>query len=274
MTTTSLPAFPPAFKFRQGSVPLLVSMPHVGTHVPNHIAANMTPAALQLADTDWHLEMLYDFLEELGASVLIATHSRYVIDLNRPPDNANLYPGQDTTGLCPVDTFDRHPLYKRGAEPDEAEIAQRRELFWHPYHAKLAEELQRVRHQHGVALLWDAHSIASEVPRFFAGRLPDFNIGTASGVSCAEELSRRLGAVAQSAPAYSKALNGRFKGGHITRHYGNPADNIHAVQLELSQITYMDETYPFSFDEERARQVRPTLHGFLQTMLDWAAAHR
>lgn len=268
--TASLPAFPPAFKFRQGSAPLLVSMPHAGTHISEHISAGMTDAALKLPDTDWHLETLYDFLEELGASVLIATHSRYVIDLNRPPDNANLYPGQDTTGLCPVDTFDRHPIYHHGKEPGEADIAQRRELFWQPYHAKLAEELQRLRRHHGVAMLWDAHSIASEVPRFFSGRLPDFNIGTASGASCTEELSRQLCAVAESAPAYTKALNGRFKGGHITRHYGNPANNIHAVQLELSQITYMDEIYPFRFDEERAQQVRPTLRGFLQAMLDWA----
>jgi N-formylglutamate deformylase len=260
----------PVFKFRQGSTPLLVSMPHVGTYVPEHFAGNMTSAALKVPDTDWHLEALYDFLDEIGASVLVATHSRYVIDLNRPPDNANLYPGQDTTALCPIDTFDRQPVYQPGREPGETEIAQRREQYWQPYHEKLAEELQRLRDLHGVAMLWDAHSIASEVPRFFSGRLTDFNLGTASGTSCADDLSRQLWAVAEAAPAYTRALNGRFKGGYITRHYGNPADNIHAVQLELSEITYMEEAYPFRFDEARARQVRPALRGFLQTMQSWA----
>ncbi|MBV8665262.1 MAG: N-formylglutamate deformylase [Burkholderiaceae bacterium] len=262
---TSVPT--PAFIFRQGRTPLLVSMPHVGTHIPEQISRGMTPAAHRLADTDWHLDQLYDFLDELGASVLVATHSRYVIDLNRPPDNANLYPGQDTTGLCPVDTFDRQPLYQAGKQPSEAEIAERRTRYWQPYHTKLSEQLQRLRTQHGVALLWDAHSIASEVPRFFEGRLPDFNIGTASGSSCAADLSNKLGAIAETAAGYSMALNGRFKGGHITRHYGNPAGNTHAVQLELSQITYMEESHPYRFDERKAQAVRPTLRQFLETML-------
>jgi N-formylglutamate deformylase len=259
----------PVFTFRQGRLPLLVSMPHVGTHIPERLAADMNEAAFKLADTDWHLERLYDFLDELGASILAATHSRYVIDLNRPPDNANLYPGQDTTGLCPIDTFERQPLYQPGREPGAAEIDERRQQYWLPYHTQLSAEVQRLRAQHGVALLWDAHSIASEVPRFFDGRLPDFNIGTASGASCAPELALRLGAVAESAAGYSMALNGRFKGGHITRHYGNPANNVHAVQLELSQITYMEESHPYRFDEEKAQQVRPVLRNFLQTMLDW-----
>ena len=184
MTTPSITSDIPSFKFRPGRTPLLVSMPHVGTHIPSHIAATMTDAAMRLVDTDWHLELLYDFLDEIGASVVVATHSRYVIDLNRPPDNANLYPGQDTTGLCPVDTFAREPLYQDGAVPDEAEIADRITQYWQPYHAALQAELQRLRGQHGVALLWDAHSIASVVPRFFQGKLTDFNLGTASGASC------------------------------------------------------------------------------------------
>lgn len=264
----------PVFKFRQGSAPLLVSMPHVGTHIPSAIAADMTDAAHKLADTDWHLEKLYDFLDNLGASVLIATHSRYVVDLNRPPDNVNLYPGQDTTGLCPLDTFDRQPLYQAGKEPGETEILGRVEQFWQPYHTALATELQRLREQYGVALLWDAHSIASVVPRFFEGRLPDFNLGTAAGNSCADELSRRLAAIANSASVYSTALNGRFKGGYITRHYGKPDNNIHAVQLELSQITYMEESYPFKFDDKAAQKVRPTVSRLIETMLEWAEPHR
>jgi len=263
----------PVFKFRQGSAPLLVSMPHVGTHIPSHISTDMTDAAHKLPDTDWHLEKLYDFLDELGASVLIATHSRYVVDLNRPPDNANLYPGQDTTGLCPIDTFDRQALYQAGKEPSDKEILERIQRYWHPYHTALGHELQRLREKHGVALLWDAHSIASVVPRFFEGRLPDFNLGTAAGNSCADELSHRLSAIANSASVYSTALNGRFKGGYITRQYGKPDNNIHAVQLELSQITYMEESYPFKFNDKAAQKVRPTISRLIETMLEWAETH-
>lgn len=263
----------PKFKFRQGTAPLLVSMPHVGTHIPPDIAASMTDAALKLPDTDWHLELLYDFLDALGASVLIATHSRYVIDVNRPTDNTNLYPGQDTTGLCPVDTFLKEPIYQPGKLPDEAHIQQRCREYWQPYHATLNEELQRIRCVHGIAMLWEAHSICSVVPRFFDGRLPDFNIGTASGTSCMPDLAGRLHAIAQSASGYSAALNGRFKGGYITRHYGNPTDNIHAVQLELTRATYMDEQFPYGFDEKLAARVRPALRDFLEAMLDWAKAH-
>lgn len=261
------------FTFHRGSTPLLVSMPHAGVHIPPELAANMTEEALRLPDTDWHLEQLYNFLDELGASVLIATHSRYVIDVNRPMDNANLYPGQDTTGLCPIDTFSKAPLYQPGKMLGDAEIGDRVEHYWKPYHAMLSEELQRIRRAYGIAMLWDAHSICSMVPRFFEGRLPDFNIGTASGASCAAGLGEQLLAVAKSAPGYSAALNGRFKGGYITRHYGQPADNIHAGQLELSQATYMQEQYPFAFDEKRAAHVRPTLRRFLEIMLEWARTH-
>lgn len=258
------------YTFRKGTTPLLVSMPHAGVHIPPQIAAGMTAAALRLPDTDWHLEQLYDFLDELGASVLIATHSRYVIDLNRPLDNANLYPGQDTTGLCPVDTFSREPVYQPGRMPDEAEMQRRGAQYWQPYHTALAQELQRMRSEHGIAMLWDAHSIASVVPRFFEGRLPDFNLGTAAGASCAPDLTERLRHIAQSARDYSTAVNGRFKGGHITRHCGKPAENIHAVQLELSQATYMEEEFPYRFDENLAKKVRPTLRSLLNVMLAWA----
>jgi len=262
----------PPFIFRRGSAPLLVSMPHVGTHIPDDIASGMTDAALRLPDTDWHLERLYDCLDELGASVLVATHSRYVIDLNRPTDNANLYPGQDTTGLCPVDTFHKEAIYRDGCLPDDAEIQRRIASYWVPYHATLDEELRRLRAEHGVAMLWDAHSICSVVPRFFEGRLPDFNIGTASGASCDPQLGEELLAIAREAGGYSAVLNGRFKGGHITRHYGRPADNVHAVQLELAEATYMQESHPYAFDEGLAEGVRPLLKRFLGHMI--AFAHR
>ncbi|MGS0743581.1 N-formylglutamate deformylase [Glaciimonas sp. GG7] len=264
----------PTFLFHRGRLPLLVSMPHAGEHIPPDIAAEMTPAALALADTDWHLPVLYNFLKEMGASILIATHSRYVIDLNRPQDDVNLYPGLDTTGLCPVDTFHKEPLYQQNAQPNAEEIQRRVALYWQPYHAQLAQELQRMRDEHGIAMLWDAHSIASVVPRFFEGRLPDLNLGTASGTSCAPALAEQLRAVAASANGYSHALNGRFKGGHITRYYGQPDQHIHAVQLELAQCTYMDEQPPFAFKEALAEQIRPTLRQLIATMLAWAECHR
>jgi N-formylglutamate deformylase len=254
------------FRFRRGTTPLLVSMPHPGTYVPPEIAARMTDAALVLADTDWHVDRLYDFLESLGASVLIATHSRYVIDLNRPPDNANLYPGQDTTGLIPLDTFAREPLYRRGQSPSENEVAARIERYWRPYHAQLQTELERLRAIHGFALLWDAHSIASEVPRFFAEQLPDLSLGTAGGASCGTAIER---AVVESArrTSYSVVLNGRFKGGYITRAYGKPAENAHAIQLELAERTYMNEPPPFEFRDDLAAELRPALRELLETFL-------
>jgi len=260
------------FQFRQGGVPLLVSIPHVGTHVPPDIAARMTPAALALPDTDWHLDRLYDFLGDLGASVLTATHSRYVVDLNRPPDDASLYPGQDVTGLVPLDTFARAPVYA-GPLPNRDEVAARREGWWRPYHERLAAELARLREEHGYALLWDAHSIASEVPRFFPGRLPDFNLGTGGGTAADASLAAALFAAAESAQGYTAVLNGRFKGGYITRRYGDPANKVHAVQLELVQATYMDEAPPYPFDEGRARKVRPHLRRLLETLIAWGREH-
>lgn len=259
----------PPFTFHRGTRPLLVSMPHIGTHVPAALSARLTPQARELHDTDWHLARLYAFAVDMGASVLQATHSRYVIDLNRPPDGASLYPGQSVTGLCPTDMFDAAPLYADGAAPTEAEVAERREALWQPYHAQLTGELVRLRAAHGVAVLWDAHSIRSVVPRFFKGRLPDFNLGTADGASCDPALANRLLAVAQAQPGYTAVLNGRFKGGHITRHHGNPARNVHAVQLEMTQCTYMQEAMPFDYLPEQAERVQPALRAMLQAALDW-----
>ena len=251
------------YRFRAGRAPLLVSMPHTGTHIPEALLARMTPAAKLLADTDWHLERLYDFLGKLDASVLVATHSRYVIDLNRPPDGANLYPGKDTTALVPVDTFFREKIYL-GAPPTDEEIHERVATYWNPYHEKLARTLSEIKAQHGYALLWDAHSIFSVVPRFFEGRLTDFNLGTADGKSCAPGIGETL---ADKVPGYSTVLNGRFKGGYITRRYGDPASGVHAVQLELSEITYMDEQPPFGFREDLAAGVRPPIRALLDEFL-------
>ena len=259
------------FHFRSGATPLIVSMPHTGTFIPEAILQRLTPAARALPDTDWHLERLYDFLDELGASVLAATHSRYVVDLNRPPSNENLYPGQDTTGVVPTDTFAKEPLYVEPSQLEQAEAPKRIEAFWQPYHVKLKQELDAIQQRHGYVLLWDAHSILSRVPRFFSGRLPDFNLGTAEGKSCGQGLGERLHDIARRAHRYSAVLNGRFKGGYITRHYGAPARRVHAVQLELAEVTYMEELAPFAFRKSRAAKVRPHLKGMLEAMLDWGA---
>ena len=242
-------------------------MPHTGTFVPEWLAPRLSPAARPLPDTDWHLERLYDFLDALGASVLVATHSRYVVDLNRPPDNANLYPGQDTTGVVPLDSFHREPLYLPGFPPSEEEAAERIRMYWRPYHDRLTRALADIKAKHGYALLWDAHSILSVLPRFFQGKLPDLNLGTADGKSCAPDIGEAL---RKSVEGYSAVLNGRFKGGYITRRYGDPASGVHAVQLELSEATYMDEKAPYKFRDNQAKRLRRQLRTLLELYLSIA----
>lgn len=256
------------FTLTRGTAPLLISIPHAGTQIPADIAVSMTPIAREVDDTDWHLERLYAFAVEMGASILVPANSRYVIDLNRPPDGANLYPGRDTTGLCPVDTFNSEPLYPAGRAPSDAQIAERREKYWRPYHDALTEELARLKVVHGKALLWEAHSIRSHVPRFFDGKLSDFNFGTAGGESAIAGLAEKLEAIVIGQGAYTAIANGRFKGGYITRHYGAPQDGIHAVQLELSQVTYMEEMRPYDYDEARAARVAPLMRDLVQCALD------
>ncbi len=251
------------FSFTKGHIPLLVSMPHSGEKL-GPIGCCMTDDAKRLADTDWHLPKLYDFLGGMGASVLAANYSRYVIDLNRDPSGESLYPGQNVTELCPTTTFAEEPIYKRGHSPNADKVAARVTTYWQPYHDKLSHELDRLVSAHGYALLWDAHSIASRVPRFFKGRLPDFNLGTNDGKSCGAGMGEALLESLHGQDAYTGVLNGRFRGGYITRQYGNPAGGIHAVQLELSQATYMDEAYPFDFCDEKAEQVAGVISALMQ----------
>jgi N-formylglutamate deformylase len=261
MTTSTVS--PEPFELIQGHIPLLVSMPHLGTLLPADLAAHMSPEAAVLTDTDWHMDRLYDFAAAMGASVLKARYSRYVIDLNRPPSGESLYPGQTTTGLCPTETFRGVPLYLAGQEPDTEEIARRRGVYWQPYHDALAAELKRLLQLHGQVLLWDAHSIASVLPRLFEGKLPDLNFGTASGASCAPGVINASMAQVQDAP-WSRVLNGRFKGGYITRHYGQPGQGIHAIQLELCQCLYMDEAEPFDYRPDLASGLQADLRKMLQ----------
>jgi N-formylglutamate deformylase len=256
----------------QGSVPLLVSMPHIGTQIPAQLQAGYSARALQVEDTDWHLAQLYDFLPLMGASVLQPLYSRYVIDLNRPPDDAPMYPGASNTELCPTRFFTGDALYQPGCAPDAAGQAQRRSDYWQPYHDALSAELRRLVQVHGYALLWDAHSIRSAIPWLFEGTLPALNLGTASGDSAHPVIAQAVMAVCSDSAKFSHVLNGRFKGGYITRHYGRPDQHVHAVQLEMCQNLYMQEAAPFAYDAALAAQVQPTLRAILQAALDAGAA--
>lgn len=260
----------PTYSFQHGSKPVLISIPHLGTQLPAEVRARYAPVAAELADTDWHLDRLYAFAAELGASIIAARVSRYVIDLNRPPTDESLYPGQTTTGLCPGETFRGETLYLPGHAPDAAERARRIDTYWRPYHHTLEHELQRLRAEHGAVLLWEAHSIASVLPRLFEGKLPDLNFGTADGKSCDAGLAAKVVGAVQVHPAareLTHVVNGRFKGGYITRRYGNPAQGVHAIQLEMCQSLYMDEAAPFGYVAEKAAAVQPVLGAALEAAL-------
>ena len=245
------------------SSPLVISFPHVGTDIPDAIAARMTPEALRLADTDFEQPALYDFAGELGAATVTARWSRLVIDVNRPPDNTPLYPGQWGAGLVPTETFAGEAVY-RGESPDDAEAQARREQYWSPYHAALAMAVGQAIDRHGHALLWDAHSISAVVPRLFEGTLPDLNMGTASGVACGEAISAAAFAICQ-ASSFNAVLNGRFKGGYITRTYGEPAGGVHAIQMELAKSTHLGADN--QVDIGRADLLRPVLRASIKAAL-------
>jgi N-formylglutamate deformylase len=255
------------FTLHQGSSPLLVSMPHIGIDISPELQAAYVPRALGLEDTDWHLERLYDFVRDgapgLGASVLQAKVSRYVIDLNRPPDDAPMYPGASNTELCPTRFFTGDALYRPGCEPDATQRQRRRAAYWQPYHTALAQELARIKAVHGYALLWDAHSIRSQIPWLFEGSLPGLNIGTANGSSADDAIAQAVQRVCAQSGQVSYVLNGRFKGGFITRNYGAPDQQVHAVQLEMCQNLYMQEVAPFAYDTARAQAIRPQLQAML-----------
>jgi len=254
--------------FKQGRVPLLISMPHAGLRLTPEVKAGLIPEAQSLPDTDWHIPRLYAFASELGASTLAAEYSRFVIDLNRPQDDAPMYVGA-TTGLFPNTLFTGVPLFREGLAPSKAERATYLEQIWKPYHQTLQQELARLKAEFGYALLFDAHSIRSYIPHLFDGKLPDFNLGTFNGASCDPHVATELQGICAEHRAYSHVLNGRFKGGHITRHYGNPTDNIHAVQLELAQSTYMEEFEPFDYREDLAKPTQVVLRQLLERFIAW-----
>jgi N-formylglutamate deformylase len=260
----------PVFDLQRGRTPLLVSLPHCGRHLPEALKPRLVERALRVEDTDWHLERLYAFVRELGASLLVPRCSRYVIDLNRPPEDAPMYPGANNTELCPTRFFSGDALYREGEAPDAAEIEERRDAYWRPYHHALRGELDRLRAAHGHAVLFDGHSIKSELPWLFEGRLPDLNLGTAAGASCAPSLRDALAAVLGAQQRFTHVIDGRFKGGHITRHYGRPGDGMHAVQLVMCWRCYLaDEAHPDDWSEPAAERVRPLLRRLVATMIEW-----
>ncbi len=241
----------------EGSSPIILAQPHSGTWVPVEILERLAPEARGLPDTDWHIPQLYDGLGP-DATIVRAEFNRYVIDANRPPDGASLYPGQNGTGLVPLVDFEGRPIWQ--VEPDEAEIARRLATFHGPYHAALGAQIARVRAQHGVAILYDCHSIRSVLPFLFEGRLPDLNIGTNSGEACAPELARAAMRACARDEGFSAVLDGRFKGGWTTRHYGRPSERVHAIQMEIVQDCYLEsEAPPFAFSPAKAARLRAVL---------------
>ncbi|MGH7480544.1 MAG: N-formylglutamate deformylase [Longimicrobiales bacterium] len=257
------------FTLHRGQAPLLVSLPHAGTAIPDELAPRFRDEALAVPDTDWHVDALYAFARGLGASLVVPRHSRYVIDLNRPAANAPMYPGMNNTSLVPMRSFGGAPLYRDGKEPTASEIALRLATYWRPFHDALANELARIKTAHGHALLWEGHSIRSRLPWLFEGKLPDLNLGTADEQSCAPTLRAALRAVLESQRSFTHVVDGRFKGGYNTRHYGRPREGVHAVQLEMCWSCYMDETPPYTVDPARAALLEPVLGGLIQAALDW-----
>lgn len=255
------------YQFLPGKGALVVSCPHPGTYVPEAILDRMTDAGRALIDTDWHVDKLYDFLPEFDATFIRANVSRYVADLNRDPEGQALYPGRFETAMCPVVTFAGEAIYRERKELECTEITERQERYWRPYHAKLADALAEARSRHGYALLLDAHSILSHVPSLFEGRLPDLNLGTMDGKSCAPSIERAAAEALQRNSKFNFVSNGRFKGGYITRHYGNPAKQVHALQLEISFRAYLDEDNFTVFDSRRAEPLRNHLRHFVGELI-------
>lgn len=252
----------------RGAGPIILGLPHTGTWVPDDVLEQLTPLGRELADTDWHIDRLYDGLLE-DVTTVRATFHRYVIDANRHPSGTSLYPGQNTTGLVPLTDFDGKPLWKTPPTPED--IEERGKRYHAPYHAALKAELNGALKRHGVAILYDCHSIRSQIPYLFDGKLPDFNIGTNLGESCAASLQARVVASCAAAPQYSCVLNGRFKGGWTTRHYGQPNKRIHAIQMELAQSTYLlAEAPPWTYDINKATRLRKVLTEILTSLNDLA----
>jgi N-formylglutamate deformylase len=267
-------------RVRRGTAPLVVTMPHAGTELAANIEAGLESPWLARKDTDWWIRELYDFVDDLGATVIRTTLSRTVIDVNRDPTGASLYPGQATTELCPTTTFDGELLYRGGYAPEADEIALRRTTWFEPYHRAVAAEISRLRGQHAAVVIYDCHSIRSRIPRLFSGELPNFNIGTNSGASCSAQLTARVEALCDETD-FQRVTNGRFKGGYTTRHHGRPADGVHAIQMELACRSYMQEpaqvqpgNWPTAYDPQVAAPVRAVLQRIVTACVEFAMDQR
>lgn len=254
------------FDVNPGDGPIVLGQPHGGTYVPDSVAARLNDNGRGLADTDWHITRLYDGLLP-DATVVASKVHRYVIDANRDPAGASLYPGQNTTTLVPLTDFDGRPIWSEGQQPSDEEVQERRLAYHAPYHSALRAELDRVREKHGIAILFDCHSIRSNIPFLFEGELPIFNTGTNLGTTCAPAIETAVNSTAETS-GLGAVLNGRFKGGWTTRHYGQPETGIHAIQMEISQRAYMHETPPWEFDKKRASRTRPHLQLMLKRLTD------
>ncbi len=262
----------------RGDAPLIASMPHTGTDIPPPLESGLADGWLARKDADWWIHRLYDFAAGLGATVIRTSISRTVIDANRDPSGASLYPGQATTELCPTTTFDGEPLYRQGSAPDAAGIAARRAAYFEPYHAAIAAEIRRLRAKHRAVVLYDCHSIRSVVPRLFAGELPNFNLGTNNGSTCAAQLTQAVEQICD-ASGFSRITNGRFRGGYTTRHYGQPEAGVHALQMELACRGYLREppgpvnpqNWPAPYDEAIAAPMKTALRQILQACIRFAS---
>lgn len=257
------------FRLHEGSLPLLVSVPHSGRELPPAQRTRLLPRAHEVEDTDWHVERLYAFVQDLGASLLVPRFSRYVVDLNRPPEDVPMYAGSNNTTICPTTFFNGDPLYLAEQMPGKLEIADRIQHYWQPYHDAITRELLRLQALHGYALLFDGHSICGQVPWLFEGRLPDLNLGTVNAASCAPALRGRCADVLAAQSQFSSVIDGRFKGGYITRHYGRPAQGWHAIQMEMTWSSYLDESRPQHWDPIRAEPARCVLQSLIETLLQW-----
>jgi formiminoglutamase len=261
------------FSVLEGNKPIIFAQPHGGTYVPADILAKLSDRGRALVDTDWHINKLYDGL--LSDVTIVQSHvHRYVIDANRDPDDVPLYPGQNTTSLCPLSDFDGNSIYKRGREPSNDEIERRRLMYYRPYHEALSHQVQRLKQKHKSVVIYDCHSIRSRIPFLFEGILSDFNIGTNDGQSCGMEFQSGIERVCNNAAGYTYVVNGRFKGGWTTRYYGQPGQGIHAIQMELAQSTYMQESGPWRYDEQKAGKLRECLNEITVELCNIAASPR
>ena len=258
----------PLFDFSEGASPLVIAAPHVGTYIPPDIAAKLNETGLAVGETDFHVHRLFDFARELDATTLWATHSRYVVDLNRDPEGNTLYPGQFETGLCPLSDFDQNPIYPEGHSPCAAEIEFRRDTYWRPYHNQLKAALDAAVARYGKALLIDVHSIRSAIPSLFEGRLPDLNFGINSGQTLRGDTLKALEDWRAKTNSYSHVLDGRFKGGYTTRHYGALSTQIQALQIEIVQDTYLDLTAPHLYDARIAAPLSQTLRPLVEALVE------